>query len=140
MLRTLSALLLLSLSAVASAQVYRITDPLDARATHCALYADGVTRGDFPVFPTPSGNICRFDIATQAPGSTIVYTATAVMTDPTWGRNESPKSNPLSVARPSGLSVAPKWALTQPAPASASASAVTSRAGPDQVNATPVPR
>lgn len=135
MLRAFLAFVLLFTASQAFAQVYRITDPVDPRATHCALYADDVTRGDFPVFPTPAGNICRFDIATQAPGTTIVYKATAVALDPVWGRNESPKSNPLSVARPSGLTTAPVWATLQPAPASV----VPSRALPAGARGTTTP-
>lgn len=120
MIRNL-AFLALFLTFTASAQVtsvMKVTDDVDPRATHCGRYENDLFIADFPVVPTATGKRCEFNIINQVAGVTVVYKATAVMQDATWGRTESPRSLPLSVARPSGLTVAPAWALVQPAPAS----------------------
>jgi len=73
-----------------------ISDPVAVGVTHCGRYEAGTFKADVPIV---AGG-CKFDIGTQ-PVGTVVYTATAVINDPVWGRQESGQSLPLSVARPS---------------------------------------
>jgi hypothetical protein len=71
-----------------------ISDPVAVGVTHCGRYEAGTFKADVPIV---AGG-CKFDIGTQ-PSGTVVYTATAVVNDPLWGRQESVQSLPLSVVR-----------------------------------------
>lgn len=129
------AIVLLAYAGASKSAPIKVTDDIDPRATHCGRYENDVLIRDELVASTATGKRCEFDIAGQAPGATVVYKATAVLYDATWGRTESPRSIPLSVARPSGLTVAPTWALVQPA-----ASTAPFRIFPAQAPATQAPR
>lgn len=121
MKRILFALALVCAAFSAHAQVtavIKVTDDVDPRTTHCGRYENDAFVADFLTVPTATGKRCEFNIINQATGATVVYKATAVYFDATWGRQESPRSLPLSVARPAAITVAPTWALVQPAPTS----------------------
>lgn len=59
MKKLIIALLLFPL--VSNALVFD-TDPVDPRATHCALYQDNIKIQTDPLFVGASGNICHFDL------------------------------------------------------------------------------
>lgn len=109
-LSILAAVLILVGVAIPAHAVTIRTDPTPG-ATHCGLYKNNVFDADYPVANVGAGNGCLFVIDSQAAGSTIVYTATAIYIDAVWGRVESARSNPLSVARP-GQPATPAWAPT----------------------------
>jgi hypothetical protein len=91
--------LLLGVFAASANAVNIRTDPTPG-ATHCGLYKNAVFDADYPVADVGGGTGCLFTIDVQAPGTTTIYTATAIVNDARWGRTESVQSLPLSVARP----------------------------------------
>lgn len=95
-------------------------------ATHCGLYKNAVFDADYPVADVGGGNGCLFVIDVQAPGTTIVYTATAIVNDARWGRSESPQSLPLSVSRPV-LPARPAWNANAVRPTALTSGVVTTR-------------
>ena len=96
----------------AIAAPFIVSDPLDARATHCGWKMDAGTRTDVAVAMSGTDKICKLDLAGLAAGSHTV-SATAVANDPVWGRVESPASAnftfavPSLLAAPPGLKLAP---------------------------------
>jgi hypothetical protein len=100
--------IVLALVALPAIAVTIRSDPTPG-ATHCGLYKNGTYDADYPVADVGGGLGCLFVIDIQAPGTTIVYAATAVVVDARWGRTESPRSLPLSVARPAAPTT-PNWA------------------------------
>ena len=95
MKRIVCAVVMLLTSAAAWGAPWVITDPVAVGVTHCGRYEAGVFKIDVPIV----AGACKFDIGTQ-PVSTVSYTATAVINDQVWGRQESVQSLPLSVVRP----------------------------------------
>ena len=90
-------LVLLALAGNVMAAPFVVSDPVSAGVTHCGRYEGGVFKSDVLIV----AGACKFDIGTQSTGTTV-YTATAVTSDPVWGRQESVQSLPLSVVRPIG--------------------------------------
>lgn len=123
---TACAIVLLAYAGASKAVTIR-TDPTPG-ATHCGLYKGGTFDADYPVANVGAGNGCLFTIDAQVAGTTVVYTATAVYSDVVWGRVESPRSLPLSVARPATPAI-PAWAAT---PVRAISASPVSRALPGQ--------
>lgn len=127
-MKILKALIIVVLTLVAlpAIAVSLRSDPTPG-ATHCGLYKNAVFDADYVVADVGGGNGCLFTIDVQAPGSTIVYTATAVVNDARWGRVESPQSLPLSVARPAPPT-RPAWnAIAVRPTVSATSGTVTTR-------------
>jgi hypothetical protein len=102
------ALVAILASGQALAAPFVVSDPVSVGVTHCGRYEGGVFKVDVPIV----AGACKFDIATQPTGTTV-YTATAVVSDPLWGRQESVQSLPLSVVR-SGVPAAPAALRTSP--------------------------
>jgi hypothetical protein len=99
---------LLLFPALAMAAPFVVSDPVAGGATHCGRYEGGTFKADVPIV----AGACKFDIGAQLTGTTV-YTATAVINDPLWGRQESVQSLPLSVVR-SGVPAAPVGLRSSP--------------------------
>jgi hypothetical protein len=100
----------------ANAAPFVISDPWTAPPypTHCTLTINTQAKGpDTVVLKNQTGQpYCSFDVATLSVGTNTLR-ATAVLVDPTWGRQESGPSLPLELARP-GVPTAPAALKVQP--------------------------
>ena len=132
-LASLCVVVLLFVASSAQAVTIR-TDPTPG-ATHCGLYKGGTFDADYPVAEVGGGLGCLFVIDVQAPGTSVTYQATAVIVNATWGRTESPRSAPLTVARPAAPTT-PVWSAS-PVQASTGGNAIL-RVAPSSTG--PIPR
>ena len=98
-MRTSLLVVLMGFSATALSAPFVVSDPVDPAATHCGVFMDSQPKATVTVTPDTGGNICKFDLAGIASGSHTVQ-MTAIINDPLWGVQESPKSSPLTFARP----------------------------------------
>ena len=111
-LKLIIGLAIFLVTTVAQAAPFIISDPVDARATHCGWKMDAGVRTDVAVVLSGTDKICKLDLAGLATGSHTV-SATAVAIDPVWGRQESPASAnfpfvvPTTPVTPPGLRLAP---------------------------------
>ena len=99
MRRALLAVAMAAASTTVFSAPFVVSDPLDARATHCGILMDAIPKQAIPVVADVGGNICKFDLAGLANGSHTVR-ATAIAVDPIWGSQESVESLPLSFVKP----------------------------------------
>ena len=112
MRRALLAVAMAAASTTVFSAPFVVSDPLDARATHCGILMDATPKQVIPVVADAGGNICKFDLAGLANGSHTVR-ATAIAIDPIWGSQESAESVPLVFVKP-GLPANPGGLKLQP--------------------------
>lgn len=98
-MRKILLVVLMGFSATALSAPFVVSDPVDPAATHCGVFMDAQAKVTVQVTPDVAGKICKFDLAGIANGPHTVQ-MTAIINDPVWGVQESPKSLPLTFARP----------------------------------------
>lgn len=92
----LAVALLVALPALAQSVV---SDPVDARGTHCGVFLNALAKQTIAVTVEGTGKICKFDVSGLPNGSHTIR-MTLIANDPIWGVQESPQSAPLAFVKP----------------------------------------
>jgi len=94
-------------SAPLLANPFVVSDPVDARATHCGVFMDTASKLVIAVTAQGTDKICKHDLAGIGAGSHTVRMTAMVVGDPVWGDQESPQSVPFTFVKPTSPTVAP---------------------------------